>query len=222
MIAIFWTRIGTPTGVASGGTVEEIQEHLETGKPAMIYFSTAPVRLDSLDEDQYRGVRDFREWCRSNGLIEEYESLAQFREKLNRQLAQTVIRWFPRNAEGALPEAGVSVNLTPALEGTGTDVNLSAEARDLLRVAAADANGTVIQVSAFEGLSVETGGRNFVETGNARSEARWRRVVEDLVDRGLREQRDRNGEVFSVTDEGYRVSNTLGALEEKLGAVDSK
>ncbi len=39
LIAVFWTRLGTPTGVASSGTVEEIEEHLAADKPAMIYFS---------------------------------------------------------------------------------------------------------------------------------------------------------------------------------------
>ena len=38
LVAIFWTRIGTPTGAAASGTVEEIEEHLKASKPAMIYF----------------------------------------------------------------------------------------------------------------------------------------------------------------------------------------
>src|SRR5437763_1467261 len=51
LVAIFWTRLGTPTGVAASGTVEEIEEHLAAGKPAMLYFSSAPVHLDSVDRD---------------------------------------------------------------------------------------------------------------------------------------------------------------------------
>ena len=43
LVAVFWTRLGSPTGVARSGTVEEIEEHLRAGKPAMIYFSSAPV-----------------------------------------------------------------------------------------------------------------------------------------------------------------------------------
>ena len=34
LIAVFWTRLGTPTGKASSGTVEEIEEHLKAKKPA--------------------------------------------------------------------------------------------------------------------------------------------------------------------------------------------
>lgn len=38
LIAVFWTRLGTPTGGSTSGTVEEIREHIATGKPAMIYL----------------------------------------------------------------------------------------------------------------------------------------------------------------------------------------
>ncbi len=58
LVAIFWTRLGSPTGVSASGTVEEIEEHLQAGKPAMIYFSDAPVRLDSVDEAQYQLLRE--------------------------------------------------------------------------------------------------------------------------------------------------------------------
>ena len=36
LLGIFWTRLGTPTGKASSGTVEEIRRHVQAGKPAMV------------------------------------------------------------------------------------------------------------------------------------------------------------------------------------------
>lgn len=35
LIGIFWTRLGTSTGQAESGTVEEIREFLAQGKPAL-------------------------------------------------------------------------------------------------------------------------------------------------------------------------------------------
>lgn len=64
LVAVFWTRLGSPTGQATSGTVEEINEHLGAGKPAMIYFSEAPVRPDSVEHAQYKALRDFREDCK--------------------------------------------------------------------------------------------------------------------------------------------------------------
>lgn len=69
LIAIFWTRIGSPTGAAKSGTVEEIEEHIGAGKPAMIYFSSAPVRPDSIDEKQYSALREFMGPCGIEGSL---------------------------------------------------------------------------------------------------------------------------------------------------------
>src|SRR5947207_5128394 len=69
LVAVFWTRLGTPTGAAASGTVEEIEEHVKAGKPAMVYFSSAPVRPDSVDEKQYQALKEFRHECERRGLI---------------------------------------------------------------------------------------------------------------------------------------------------------
>lgn len=60
LVGIFWTRLGTPTGKAASGTVDEIQRHVAAGKPAMIYFSTAPAALETVDAEQYAALKDFR------------------------------------------------------------------------------------------------------------------------------------------------------------------
>lgn len=52
LVGVFWTRIGTPTNGYASGTVEEIEKHIETGKPAMLYFSSQPVVLDTVDLNQ--------------------------------------------------------------------------------------------------------------------------------------------------------------------------
>jgi hypothetical protein len=36
VVGMFWTKLGTPTGVADSGTVEEIDLFVETNKPAML------------------------------------------------------------------------------------------------------------------------------------------------------------------------------------------
>lgn len=94
LVAVFWTRLGSPTGKAASGTVEEIEEHLAAGKPAMLYFSNTPVHPDSVDDAQYKALREFRSACQKRGLIESYDSLEEFREKFRRQLAQTIIHVY--------------------------------------------------------------------------------------------------------------------------------
>lgn len=93
LIAAFWTRLGTSTGEADSGTVEEIQEFQKAGKPILIYFSSAPVRLESVDAEQYENLQMFRRKLQSEGLIETYDELAEFREKVLTHLTRTVRRF---------------------------------------------------------------------------------------------------------------------------------
>src|SRR5207249_2083975 len=87
LVAVFWTRLGSPTGLAPSGTVEEIDEHLQAGKPAMLYFSSAPVLPDSVDQQQYAALKTFKKECYDKGLVESYGTVGEFRDKFSRQLS---------------------------------------------------------------------------------------------------------------------------------------
>lgn len=147
LVAVFWTRIGSPTGASASGTVEEIEEHLKTGKPAMIYFSKAPVRPDSVDDIQYRALVQFRTECEARGLIETYDSLSEFREKFARHLAQLVIRHFGEGTDDEMPALSTERAIDPLLS------SLSTQARELLLQAAQDKNGVVMRLQTMVGLA---------------------------------------------------------------------
>ena len=91
-------------------------------------------------------------------------------------------------------------------------LGLDTDARTLLVEASRDRNGTVLTTQTFGGLSVETNGRDFVDQKReARTEARWRRAVREPAASGLLEERDREGQVFSVTDHGFQNRRSIGA-----------
>ena len=96
LIAIFWTKIGSPTIEAESGTIEEIEKHLQSGKPTMIYLSSIPVVLESVNMDEFKVLQEFKKDLQKRGLIEKYDSLADFRDKLNQQLARIVIQKFKK------------------------------------------------------------------------------------------------------------------------------
>ena len=60
LVGIFWTRLGTPTGEAESGTVEEIGRHVAEGKPAMLYFSSKPIMPSNIDIEQFEALKTFR------------------------------------------------------------------------------------------------------------------------------------------------------------------
>lgn len=86
LIGIFWTRIGSHTGVADSGTIEEIERVAGSGKPAMLYFSQAKHDPDKLDLDQLTKLREFKKKTFPKALIENYIDLVEFKDKLSRQI----------------------------------------------------------------------------------------------------------------------------------------
>lgn len=90
LVGMFWTRLGTPTGAAPSGTVEEIREHIAAGKPTMLYFSDAPIEPGRVDPLQYEQLQRFRAECKNGGLVETYKNCRQFAAKLSRQLHLTI------------------------------------------------------------------------------------------------------------------------------------
>ena len=202
LVAAFWTRLGTPTGESISGTVEEIEEHVKAGKPAMIYFSNAPVVMGSVDTEQYDKLQEFKKVCYEWGLVETYDSIGEFRDKLARQLAQTVIN----NSYFATASAGIEI---PA-SVEESKPSLSAEAAELLSAASSDTNGTLAMLGTLQGLIIQANNKQFGTPGDPRSEAKYKGAAEELRSLGLIEDRGHKGEIFRVTNEGYRVADLLG------------
>jgi hypothetical protein len=57
LVGVFWTRIGTHTGLSVSGTAEEIEQFVAQNKPVMLYFSQLPVEPEKLEIDQFTVLR---------------------------------------------------------------------------------------------------------------------------------------------------------------------
>lgn len=209
LIGIFWTRLGTRTGQEDSGTVEEIKNHLKTGKPTMLYFSSAPIRPDSVDSEQYERLQTFKDEWKAAGLICDYETRQEFETQLTRHLLKTVSddEYFKKlGADSAIP---------PMPEATRAPVpgqELSKEGRELLLEAVQDRGGSVLRVMTSGGLTIQTNGKNMVTSPeDARCEAVWEAALNELSDTGLLEDRGYKGEVFRVTRDGYELADLLKA-----------
>lgn len=86
LIGIFWTRVGSPTGVADSGTIEEIERVATEGKPVMLYFSQAKQDPDKLDLEQLEKLREFKKKTFPKALVETYADVIEFKEKLSKQI----------------------------------------------------------------------------------------------------------------------------------------
>lgn len=89
-VGVFWTRMGTPTGMAASGTAEEVERVGEAGKPVMLYFSRAKVELETVDLAEYARLAEFKAKTYPQGLVEKYATPLEFRDKFSRHLALKV------------------------------------------------------------------------------------------------------------------------------------
>jgi hypothetical protein len=68
-IALFWARLGTPTGTHAAGSLEEIEQLQRRGARVLIYFKNAPVPQELLKDDQYARVSEFKTKMEKKGLL---------------------------------------------------------------------------------------------------------------------------------------------------------
>jgi hypothetical protein len=91
LIALFWHRLGSDTGVASSGTVEEIQEAHSNGAYVAILRCERDYPQSS-DPDQIAGLREFFEGMRNRSLMLGYTNQADLGRQTDTILTRAVTR----------------------------------------------------------------------------------------------------------------------------------
>ena len=96
-IGIFHAKLGTPTGEAASGSVEEIQQLIDTDRPVMVYFSNKPIPQDMLNDDQFERLQSFKRDLQDRGLLADFETVADLREQVTLHLTSTIVRMMRRD-----------------------------------------------------------------------------------------------------------------------------
>jgi len=208
LIAVFWTRLGSPTGEASSGTVEEIEEHIAAGKPAMLYFSSKPVAPASIDADQYAAVKEFKKSVRDKGLIDEFDNLDQFRRKLAKQLQLCLLH--NDHIKGIVEKASegnVDIRPEAASHEETERLPLSEASKHLLKLAASNADGVILKTATFDGRHIQAGGQAL--GGHGKEAAKWEEALNELVSLRLVVPRGYKDQVFELTHKGWKVAEQL-------------
>lgn len=203
LVGVFWTRIGTPTETHLSGTVEEIEEHIASDKPVMLYFSSQPVAMDTVDLGQVQRLKEFKQSCQNRGLYEGYDSHAEFKEKFYRHLQLKV-------NEHQLFQVDEAEEFDDVVVESRTQIpSLSQEARVLLKEASQDQGGSILHVRYLDGTAIQTNGKNLLPSMDRRDIAKWEEALQQLRLHGLVIDRDSKGEVFEITNFGYQVADMI-------------
>lgn len=97
LIAVFGTRIGTPTDKYPGGTAEEIDLHRKANKPVMVLFCESTNNPFNVDTSQLQTIQEYRRELQNQGLCAPFTSEEDFRFKLNDYLHRLVQDKFCSN-----------------------------------------------------------------------------------------------------------------------------
>jgi len=207
LIGIFWTRIGSPTGVSISGSVEEIGKHVDSGKPAMLYFSNTPVGPDIIDPKQYKELKRFKVECQKKGLVETFSSIDDLRTKFTRQLSQKIIqhKYFQKNekrTEENYIEENNDVDIIEALK-------LSDEEKELIVECSNDPSGHVMKISFIGGFKIQANRKILNNDNTPRTRAIWQEAIENLIEKSILSAKGFKGEIFELTAFGYEVADKL-------------
>lgn len=157
VVALFGSRLGSPTPDAVSGTIEEISRASQDGMPVHIYFSTAPLPHD-VDTKQLEGLRAFREEIQSAGLYGEFNNPSQLEHEIwkavEHDLASMTLE-VPVSVAASRPP--VEFEVQPGSEqyvkydSKGKPKNATRRWIDVTNVGAADAEGVTFSPAGEQG-----------------------------------------------------------------------
>lgn len=202
LVGIFWTRLGTPTQDYSSGTVEEIEKHISSGKPAMLYFSSQPVTPDSVDSIQYAELKKFKNSCKTRGLYQDYDSHSDFKDKFYRHLQIKVNEHEMFSLETVQASLEIYESKTPLPD-------LSREAKILLKEASLDSDGTVLYLRVIGETEIKANNKSLIQSKDRREIAKWEGALQELLSKGLLESLGAKNQIFEITNLGYQVADMI-------------
>ncbi|HBJ37814.1 MAG TPA: hypothetical protein DDZ51_24270 [Planctomycetaceae bacterium] len=200
LVAILWSRLGTPTNSDLSGTVQEIREFSERKGPerVLIFFCDRALP-NSSDLSQVQAVRDFKDSIKSNGLYAPYTEVAEFGSSFRHQLDLALNRILEGDEFIAVADQSQRV-----------EVVFTPEANTILAAATMAARPSVtLNSSLRRGYVLSAGGKCLNSPGDERSEARWESGLEQLESCSFVKDASHKGEVFRLTKEGFEAADRL-------------
>lgn len=115
--------------------------------------------------------------------------------------------------------ASVVENPTVAAGDQEAHLSLSDEAKRLLMEASRDPDGRILVLRTQAGMALRTNGKHLGEIGDPRQEALWIATLKELKSYDLIEDRQGNGKLFSMTNNGFNVADEIdGGVAPRTGS----
>ena len=205
LIGIFWSRLGTPTEKYPSGTVEEITEHINAGKPAMLYFSKEALPSD-VDVDQLERLRQFKEDCRRNkGLVYEYANPEDFHHSLRTHLSMMINK-----------QIGSTAHVQS--RSTNADIVVLGKEAETMLLRAYHKGQEIVNLKFLGGCVIGANG-SAPNTSDSRTIAVLEAAIEELENCDFIKAKGYKREIFSLTKKGYEWCDHKTAVNNESQTV---
>ncbi|HTE97514.1 MAG TPA: DUF4062 domain-containing protein [Bradyrhizobium sp.] len=136
LLGMFWTKVGTKTGVAISGTVEEIDRFVAAGKPAMLYFSGRKIPKGRVDGKQAAKLKKFKDATYKDSLVGSFGSVTELKRVVLRDLTRQVRALQPSKSAhaGRIDRAHEITELIKQHKKTGITIDEFKSYDELLRM----------------------------------------------------------------------------------------
>lgn len=130
IVAIFWQRLGTPTGLHESGTVEEIRRAQARDIPVLLYFSKIEDTRSNPDPDQWDMLQAFEAQARVSALPWTFRSREDFRKRFGDHLHMKILELLAKKQRTKTRKTKPSIQQTATgtgnvqLAGDGNTVNV--------------------------------------------------------------------------------------------------
>jgi hypothetical protein len=114
-VAIFWSKLGTPTAEHESGSVEEIDRLIQSGRRVLVYLKNAPIPHTNLNLPELTRLSTKLNDYRQSGLLGTFADVATFRERFSMHLTAfaTQLRGQAMGQSQPIPSFGTATAPMP-------------------------------------------------------------------------------------------------------------
>jgi hypothetical protein len=150
---------------------------------------------------RYSEYNDLSGWIRGSDVVDPKATL----EEVNRLQTENAELRKQLSVMEAMVKASTPANQEDSLAST-----LSDDAKALL-IGAKESDGRIMYIRYMGGASIQTVDKSFIEPYSNREEARWKAALDELRGHSLIEDVGYKGEIFQITNLGYKVADEIGS-----------
>jgi hypothetical protein len=198
LIGVFCSRFGTQTENYPSGSAEEYREHLDSHKPAMLYFCNDPIERHNLDDDQYQALKQFKDSCQNKSFYREY-----CKNEFEKLLYDNLINLVNKDPHFATTEPISENQHILSQQSTNTEIQLDNIAKEML-ITACQTNEDITCMEMLNCIEIGPNGHyQRFDMRQKKAIADYKAALEFLETNYLIKDRGNKREIFAITKKGY-------------------